>query len=62
MARCAMSPSLALYLTNNEGILGIEEGSGKVTARASGGAWVFARFDKFTAGSEVIVLPGTSGI
>jgi hypothetical protein len=49
---------LALYLTNNEGTLGIDK-SGKVTARSSGGAWVFARFDKFTAGSEVIVLPNS---
>jgi hypothetical protein len=48
--------SLALYLTNNEGTLGAGK-DGSVTARASGGAWIFARFDKFTAGSEVIVLP-----
>jgi hypothetical protein len=47
---------LALYLTNNESTLGAGK-DGSVTARASGGAWVFARFDKFTAGSEVIVLP-----
>jgi len=48
--------SLALYLTNNESTIGVDK-SGTVTARASGGAWAFARFDKFTAGSEVIVLP-----
>jgi hypothetical protein len=48
--------SLALYLTNNEGTLAAGK-DGSVTARASGGAWIFARFDKFTAGSEVIVLP-----
>lgn len=48
--------SLALFLTNSDSTLGIDK-SGSVTARASGGAWVFARFDKFTAGSEVIVLP-----
>jgi len=47
---------LALFLTNNEGTLGVSK-TGSVTARSSGGAWVFARFDKFTAGSEVIVLP-----
>ena len=47
---------LALFLTNSEGTLGVSK-SGSVTARSSGGAWVFARFDKFTAGSEVIVLP-----
>ncbi len=47
---------LALYMTNNEGTLSAGK-DGHVTARASGGAWAFARFDKFTAGSEVIVLP-----
>ena len=47
---------LALFLTNNEGVLGAGK-DGSVTGRSSGGAWVFARFDKFTAGSEVIVLP-----
>ncbi len=47
---------LALFLTNNEGVLGAGK-DGSVAARSSGGAWVFARFDKFTAGSEVIVLP-----
>lgn len=48
--------SLALYLTNNEGTIGAGK-DGSVAAHASGGAWIFARFDKFTAGSEVIVLP-----
>ncbi|HEX3151838.1 MAG TPA: DUF1549 and DUF1553 domain-containing protein [Gemmataceae bacterium] len=47
---------LALYLTNNEGIAAIGK-DGVVKAGTRGGAFVFARFGKFTVGSEVIVLP-----
>jgi hypothetical protein len=47
---------LALYLTNNEGIAAIGK-DGMVTGGGRGGAFVFARFGKFTVGSEVIVLP-----
>ena len=48
--------SLALFLSNNDGTASISK-EGTVTASASGGAWVFGRFDKFTAGAEIIVLP-----
>ena len=47
---------LALYLTNNEAIGAIGK-DGVVTGGGRGGAFVFARFGKFTVGSEVIVLP-----
>ena len=47
---------LALYLTNNEGIAAISK-DGVVKGGGRGGAYVFARFSKFTVGSEVIVLP-----
>jgi hypothetical protein len=47
---------LALFLTNNEGIAAIGK-DGVVTAGTRGGAFVFARFNKFTVGSETIVLP-----
>jgi hypothetical protein len=47
---------LALYLTNNEAIAAIGK-DGAVKAGGRGGAFVFARFGKFTVGSEVIVLP-----
>jgi hypothetical protein len=47
---------LALYLTNNESIAAIGK-DGVVTAGGRGGAFVFARFGKFTVGAEVIVLP-----
>ncbi len=47
---------LALYMTNNEAIAAIGK-DGVVTAGGRGGAFVFARFGKFTVGSEVIVLP-----
>ena len=47
---------LALFLSNNEGTAAIGK-DGIVKAGVSGGAWVFGRFDKFTAGAEVIVLP-----
>lgn len=47
---------LALFLSNNDSTALIGK-DGTVTAGASGGAHVFARFDKFTAGTEVIVLP-----
>ncbi|CAN5242148.1 DUF1549 domain-containing protein [soil metagenome] len=47
---------LALYLTNNEAIAAIDK-DGTVSAGGRGGAYVFARFGKFTVGSEAIVLP-----
>ena len=47
---------LALYMTNNEAIAAIGK-DGVVKGGGRGGAFVFARFGKFTVGSEVIVLP-----
>ncbi len=47
---------LALYMTNNEAIAVIGK-DGTVTAGGHGGAFVFARFGKFTVGAEAIVLP-----
>jgi hypothetical protein len=47
---------LALYMTNNEGIAAINT-DGVIKGGGRGGAYVFARFSKFTVGSEVIVLP-----
>ncbi len=47
---------LALYMTNNEAIAAIGK-DGVVNGGGRGGAFVFARFGKFTVGSEVIVLP-----
>ncbi len=47
---------LALYMTNNEAIASIDA-NGHVKAGGRGGAFVFARFSKFTVGTEAIVLP-----
>jgi len=47
---------LALYMSNNEAIAAINK-DGVVKAGGRGGAFVFARFGKYTVGSEVIVLP-----
>ena len=47
---------LALFLLNNEAVAGISK-DGIVKANGRGGAFVFARFNKFTVGSEVIILP-----
>ncbi len=47
---------LALYMSNNEAIAAIGK-DGSVTGGGRGGAFVFARFGKFTVGAEVIVLP-----
>jgi hypothetical protein len=47
---------LALYLTNNKGTADIDD-NGLVTAGKRGDTFVFARFAKYTAGAEVIVLP-----
>lgn len=47
---------LSLYLTNNEGVAAIDK-DGVAKAGGRGGAFVFARFNKFTVGTEVIVLP-----
>ena len=47
---------LALYMSNNSSVVAIDENAA-VEAKQSGGTHVFARFDKFTVGAEVIVLP-----
>jgi hypothetical protein len=47
---------LALFLTNNEGIGAIGK-DGVVKGGTRGSAFVFARFNKFSIGAEVIVLP-----
>jgi len=47
---------LALFLSNNESVGSIGK-EGLVKGNGRGGAFVFARFNKFTVGSEVIVLP-----
>jgi len=46
------------YMTNNESVSPIDD-NGKVTARSSGGGNVIARFDKFSVGMEITVLPET---
>lgn len=45
-----------LYMTNNESVAAIDD-QGLITTTTSGGANVFARFDKFTVGMEITVLP-----
>jgi len=47
---------LGLYLTNNKATADIDE-NGLVTAGKRGDTFVFARFAKYTAGAEIIVLP-----
>jgi len=47
---------LALFFSNSDDTASIDK-NGVVTSRSKGDIYVFARFDRFTAGSEVIVLP-----
>ena len=47
----------SLFLSSNEGVASIDENGG-VHAHRPGGAHVFARFNRFTEGAEVFVLPG----
>ena len=47
---------LALFLSNNEAVASIGK-DGVAKGNGRGGAFVFARFNKFTVGSEVLVLP-----
>ncbi len=44
-------------MTNNESIAAIDK-QAKITGGQAGGTHVFARFDKFTVGCEVVVLSG----
>jgi hypothetical protein len=48
--------NLALFLTNNPATAKIDA-NGVVSATGRGDTYVFARFNRFTVGSEVIVLP-----
>lgn len=47
---------LSLYASNNKSVADIDE-NGKVKAGGRGATDVFARFDKYTIGAEVVVLP-----
>ncbi|HEX8911486.1 MAG TPA: DUF1549 domain-containing protein, partial [Humisphaera sp.] len=47
---------LALFLSNNDASAPIDQ-QGKVTAKARGEAFVMARFNTFTVGSQAIVIP-----
>ena len=47
---------LALYMSNNDATVTISD-TAVVTANQSGSTHVFARFDRFTSGTEVVVLP-----
>jgi len=50
---------LARFLSNNVSTAAIDS-DGKVAAKGRGDTFVFARFNRFTIGSEVIVLPADS--
>jgi hypothetical protein len=52
--------SLARFHSNNASVAAIDE-HGQVTATGSGDTHVFARFNRFTIGAEVIVLPPSEG-
>ncbi len=52
--------SLARFSSNNTTTAAIDE-NGLVTAGRRGDTFVFARFNRFTIGAEVIVLPTDSG-
>lgn len=45
-----------LFMTNDESVAAISD-SGTIQTNQAGGANVFARFDKFTVGMEITVLP-----
>ena len=46
----------SLFMTNNESVVQIQNNS-SIQALKAGGANIFARFDKFTVGMEITVLP-----
>jgi hypothetical protein len=52
--------ALARYLTNDSSVATIDT-NGRVTAVGPGDTYVFARFNRFTIGTEVIVLPPEAG-
>ena len=51
---------LALFASNNASVADIDK-KGRVTAKGPGDTTVFARFNRFTIGAEVIVLPSAEG-
>jgi len=51
---------LALFGSNNAIVADIDK-NGRVTAKGPGDTTVFARFNRFTVGAEVIVLPSAEG-
>ncbi len=51
---------LALFMTNNDAVVSVDK-NGLVKGGSRGGAFAFARFNKFTVGAEVIVLPAADG-
>ena len=51
---------LALFASNNASVADIDK-NGRVTAKGAGDTTVFARFNRFTVGAEVIVLPSAEG-
>lgn len=52
--------SLALFHSNNKSVISIDE-HGKMKSSGAGDSHVFARFNRFTIGAEVIVLPPAEG-
>ncbi|MDB5387867.1 MAG: hypothetical protein JWM11_3513 [Planctomycetaceae bacterium] len=52
--------ALARYLTNDSSVATIDS-NGQVKAVGPGDTYVFARFNRFTIGTEVIVLPSATG-
>ncbi len=47
---------LALYMSNNEAIASIDN-QAQISGMKPGGTHVFARFNRFTIGTEIVVLP-----
>jgi len=52
--------ALARFHSNNSSVAGIDE-HGRVTPAGPGDTHIFARFNRFTVGAEVIVLPSAEG-
>jgi hypothetical protein len=52
--------TLARYHSNNASVVDIDK-YGRIAANGSGDSHVFARFNRFTQGAEVIVLPSAEG-
>jgi hypothetical protein len=52
--------ALSLFGTNNPSVADVDD-QGRVAAKGPGDTTVFARFNRFTVGAEVIVLPPAEG-